>query len=109
MTGAKVLLDECTPRVVKRRLPGWDVRTVQETGWAGVKNGELLRRGEALFDVLISSDQNLRHQQNLSGRRLAFIILPSNQVPVVTLLIAAVEQALQTIRQGDVVEIPLPP
>jgi hypothetical protein len=102
------LLDECTPRLVKKRLPQFFIRTVQEMGWAGIKNGKLLNLAEGQFDVLISTDQNLPYQQNLSGRRLAVIILPSNKVPIVAQLIPATEQALQTIQPGAFVEIPLP-
>ncbi|HEX8844520.1 MAG TPA: DUF5615 family PIN-like protein [Pyrinomonadaceae bacterium] len=104
----KVLLDECTPRVVKKRLPAHNISTVQEMGWAGVKNGELLTLAEPQFDVFITTDQNLRYQQNLSQRKLGFVLLPSNQVPVVKAVIPALEAALATIRAGDFVEIPLP-
>jgi predicted nuclease of predicted toxin-antitoxin system len=104
----KVLLDECTPRVVKKRLPGMDIRTVQEMGWSGLKNGELLAAAEGEFDVFITTDKNLRHQQNLTGRSFAVLLLPSNQVPIVEALIPNVEAALATIRVGDFVEIPLP-
>jgi hypothetical protein len=104
----KILLDECTPRVVKKRLPQYPIRTAQEMGWAGIKNGKLLNLAEGQFEVLISTDQNLPYQQNLSGKKLAVIILPSNKVPIVAQLIAAIEQALQTIQPATFVEIPLP-
>jgi len=68
----KILLDECTPHVVKKSLPTRDVSTVQEMGWAGIGNGELLNRAEGEFDVFITTDKKLRYQQNLSGRNLAF-------------------------------------
>ena len=104
----KILLDECTPRVVKKRLPQYSIRTAQEMEWTGVKNGTLLNTAEGQFDVLISTDQNLPYQQNLSGKSLAVIILPSNKVPVVAQLIPAIEQALSAIQPGTFVEIPLP-
>ncbi len=104
----KVLLDECTPRIVKKCLPERDISTVQEMGWAGVRNGELLAAAEAQFDVFITADKNLRYQQNLKGRKLAIVLLPTNQVPVVEALIPVVEAALSTIRAGDFVEVPLP-
>jgi len=104
----KVLLDECTPRVVKKRLPTHDISTVQEMGWAGIKNGELLTLAEAQFEVIITTDKNLRYQQNLAGRALAVLVLPSNQVPVVERVLPAIESALQTIKAGDYIEIPLP-
>ncbi|MBP9665120.1 MAG: hypothetical protein KBD94_10900 [Pyrinomonadaceae bacterium] len=52
----KIILDECVPSIVKRGLPGRDIITVQEVGWAGIKNGELLRRVAVEFDVFITSD-----------------------------------------------------
>lgn len=61
-----------------------------------------------MFDVFITTDQNLRYQQNLAAGRLAVIVLPSNQVPVVAMLLPASEQTLRTISPGTVMEIPLP-
>ncbi len=104
-----IILDECTPRIVKKRLPHFGIRTVQEMGWAGVKNGALLNLVEGQFDVFITTDKNIRYQQNLSGRKLAFIVLPTTQVPIVAKLVPVAETALMTIQVGDFVEIPLPP
>ena len=102
-----VLLDECTPHVLKRLLTGFDVTTVQDVGWAGITNGALLQLAEGDFDVLITSDQNLKYQQNLTGKRLAIIQLPTNQVPLITKLAPAVSEALSTIRPSELIEIPL--
>ena len=104
----KILLDECTPRVVKRRLPGQNIRTVQEMGWSGLKNGQLMAAADGEFDVFITTDKNLRHQQNLSRFRLAIMLLPSNQVPVVESVIPDIEAALTSIKPGDFVEITAP-
>ena len=76
-------------------------------GWAGVRNGELLRRAEEHFNIFITADQNLQYQQNLSGRRLAILVLPSNQVPIVTQLLPSVETLLAMIQPGTVVNVPL--
>lgn len=103
----KILLDESVPRLLKLRLPQLNISTVQEMGWTGVQNGELLRRAEELFDILITADQNLRYQQNLSGHKLAILVLPSNQVPLVTRLVPVVETLLTTIQPGMVVDVPL--
>jgi hypothetical protein len=103
----KILLDESVPRLLKLRLPHLDISTVQEMGWAGLRNGELLRRAEERFDVFITADQNLRYQQNLSGRTLAILVLPSNQVPLVVRLVPAVETLLATIQPGTVLEVPV--
>ncbi len=96
----KILLDEFVPRILKLRLPQLNISTVQEMGWAGVRNGELLRRAEERFDVFVTADQNLRYQQNLSGHKLAILVLPSNQVPLVVRLVPAVEKSLMTIQPG---------
>ena len=103
----KILLDESAPRLLKQRLPQLDISTVQEMGWAGLRNGELLRRAEEHFDVFITADQNLRYQQNLSGRKLAILVLPSNQVPLVARLVPVIETLLTTIQPGTVVDVPL--
>jgi len=103
-----ILLDECTPRIVKKRLPHFAIRTVQEMGWAGIKNGALLKLAEEEFEVFITTDKNLRHQQNLAKRKLAFILLPTNQVPIVAALVPEIETALNKIQVGDFVEIPYP-
>jgi predicted nuclease of predicted toxin-antitoxin system len=63
----RVLLDECVPRALRDELPGHEVRTVAEYGWAGVKNGELLRLAANSFDVLLTVDRNLEYQQNFVG------------------------------------------
>lgn len=104
----KILLDESVPRLVKSHLPHLDIRTVQEVGWAGIRNGELLRRAEEQFEVLITADQNLRYQQNLSGRQLAILVLPGNQVPIVAKLLPQIETMLATIKSGTLIEIPPP-
>jgi len=64
----KILLDECTPRLLKRLLSDFEISTVQDMGWTGVTNGALLAMAEAEFDVFVTTDKNLRYQQNLTGR-----------------------------------------
>jgi len=103
----KILLDESVPRLLKLRLPQLDISTVQEMGWAGVRNGDLLRRAEARFEVFVTADQNLPYQQNLSGRKLAILVLPSNQVPLVGRLIPVIEALLTTMQPGTIVDVPL--
>ncbi len=104
----KILLDECTPHVLKRLLTEVQITTVQNLGWTGITNGSLLQLAEGQFDVLITSDQNLRYQQNLANRQLAIIQLPTNQVPlVVKLAPPAVQAALNRIEAGEFVEIAL--
>ncbi len=77
-------------------------------GWAGTKNGELLRRAEAEFDVFVTADQQLHYQQNLSGRTLAIIVIPSNRVRTVVSLLPAIEEILKRVQPGMFFKIPLP-
>jgi len=76
----RILIDECAPRALKKHLMnhGHECRTVQEVGWSGKQNGELLRLAEAAFDVLVTVDTNLRFQQNLAGRRIAIVVFQSS-------------------------------
>ena len=73
----KVLIDECAPKAMKYTLAahGHECLTVQEAGWSGKENGELLALAEDEFDVLVTLDTNLKYQQNLAGRKIAIVIL----------------------------------
>jgi len=104
----KVLLDECLPCKLKRALPGHDVATVPEMGWAGIKNGPLLRLIQsAAFDVFVTIDSNLEYQQNLKAIKLAIIVLgaPDNTIETLRPLMPKVLEALGTIKVGEVVHI----
>jgi predicted nuclease of predicted toxin-antitoxin system len=104
----RILLDECTPRVVKARLPQRAIVTVQEMGWAGITNGELLARADREFDVLVTADQRLPHQQHLARRRLAVVVLPTNRVPDVVRLLPDLEHTLAAIQPGALIQLTLP-
>ena len=101
----KILLNECTPHVLKKLLTGFEIKTVQDQGWSGVTNGALLRLAERQFDVFITSDQNLKYQQNLAVRQLAIIQLPTNQVPLIVKLAPKVQAMLESIQTGESVAI----
>ena len=79
----RILIDESLPRYLKLVLASHDVKTVQEIGWGGIKNGPLLSLAEADFDVFLTGDKNLRYQQNLKARKLAIVVFPSNKLSVV--------------------------
>ncbi len=100
----KVLLDECLPKKLKRDIEADFVQTVPEAGWASKKNGELLRLAEVDFDVLLTNDQNIEHQQNLKNFNLAFVVLvaPTNDIADLQPLMPAANKALKIIRAGDV-------
>ena len=71
----RVLLDECLPRRLKNDLPGHEVETVPEAGWAGRKNGELLQLAASAFEVFLTVDTSIEFQQNVSGLEVAVIAL----------------------------------
>ena len=104
----RVLLDECVPRRLRRELPGHQVSTVHEMGWAGKKNGELLQLMVAnSFEVFLTVDQNLRFQQNLQAAGMAVLVLAAvtNRLADLVPLMPSARAALGTIRPGDVIEI----
>jgi hypothetical protein len=74
-------------------------------GWTQLGNGALLRAAEAQFDVLITTDKNLRHQQNITGLRLAILVLPTTSWPDIRVNEVQVVAALDALRPGDVVQL----
>jgi hypothetical protein len=76
-----ILFDQGTPLSLRRFLTEHEVATAFEKGWAEFANGDLLRMAESEFDSLVTTDQNLRYQQNPSGRKLAILVLPTTSWP----------------------------
>ena len=72
----RILLDNCTPRTVRHLLPGHEIKTAYQMGWADWDNGDLIARAETVFELLITTDQSIRYQQNLKNRRLAILLIP---------------------------------
>lgn len=105
----KILLDECIDRRFAAKLPGHEVRTVPQAGWAGIKNGELMRLAESEFDVFITVDRNLSYQQNLPQYRIALIVLKafSNRVDALAPLADLVLDTIQTAEKGKATLISL--
>ena len=101
----KILLDACTPRPVRRFLPSHSVSTAQEMGWGGLKNGDLLREAEGEFDVFISTDQNLKYQQQVRERKLAILVLPTNDWPTILSKGAEISAKVILLKPGDFVEL----
>jgi predicted nuclease of predicted toxin-antitoxin system len=105
----RVLIDECAPRALKGFLSkhGHKSRTVQEAGWSGKENGELLAIAETEFDVLVTIDTNLRYQQNLAGRRIAIVALlsSSNRLEHLREYFPALALSLEKIKPGEVVQV----
>jgi hypothetical protein len=100
----KVLRDEWLPKKLKREVEADEVKTVPEVGWASKKNGELLRLAQLDFDVPLTNDQNLEHQQNLKKFDLAFVVLVAltNDIDGLKPLMPAANEAMRTIQPGEV-------
>lgn len=92
----RILIDECLPKRPKLEFADYFVQTVPEAGWASKQNGELLRLAEKEFDVLLTNDRNIEHQQNLKQFDLAFIVLvaPTNDINDLRPLMTAVIDVL---------------
>ena len=105
----RILFDQGTPAPLRHALKGHVVSTVYEMGWALLANGDLIDAAERGFDVLVTTDQNLPYQQNLKGRRLAILILPTTSWPKLKDLVRDVEAALATLEPGSVVRLPVAP
>jgi hypothetical protein len=105
----RVLLDHNVPAPLRYFLVGHSVETAYEKGWAELSNGDLLRAAEESgFDVLITSDKGIRHQQNLTGRRLALAVLGTNDWTRIRNSTALIVDALTSITPGTLVEIKIP-
>ncbi len=104
----RVLVDECLPRFLRRELTDHFVQTVQDCGWAGVKNGELLSLAEAQFDVFLTADKNLRYQQNRTERKIGIIELPVNSRAAVKLLVPEILEVLDRLPPNGYVRLDRP-
>ena len=104
-----ILFDHGTPRSVARWLRGHTVVEAIAKGWDKLSNGELLKVAEeGGFDVLLSTDKNIRYQQNLKGRRIAIVILGNSQRPVVLRYIQRVIDAVNAAAPGSYTEVEIP-
>jgi hypothetical protein len=98
----RVLLDECVDWRLLRDLGEYDVRTVKQAGWENVKNGALLRLAATEFDVFLTVDSNLQHQQNATELEIAVIVLRgrTTRLPDLRELLSLLHEALRTPRKG---------
>jgi len=102
----KILFDQGAPVPLRGMLPGHEIATAFERGWSALENGELMRAAEAEnFDVLLTTDQNLRYQQNLPQRRLAIVVLKSASWPRIRLRIKDISAAIDAVQAGGYLEV----
>jgi hypothetical protein len=109
----RILFDNNVPVGVRAFLPKHEVRTILEMNWSPrIKNGELLEAAQqAAFDILVTSDQNIRYQQNLGNLSLALVVLGSNIWNVVRIHKAAIAAAVDKATPGSyqTIIMPIPP
>ncbi|MBI4443003.1 MAG: DUF5615 family PIN-like protein [Acidobacteria bacterium] len=100
----RILLDECVPRRFRRELPEHEVRTVPEMGWASFKNGVLLAAASGQFDVLVTTDQRLSYQHNVSTFAIAVVVLVAgrNKLEFLLPLVPELRNVLEEIKLGEV-------
>jgi hypothetical protein len=102
----RVLFDQGVPMPLGRMLVGMEITTAFRQGWSQLSNGDLLNAAEASgFEVLMTTDQNLRYQQNLANRRIAILVLPTTQWVAVQSHVAEIQAALDACRSGDYIEV----
>lgn len=98
----KVLLDEDAPLQLRRALRGHDAFSTQYVGWSGLKNGELVAAAEAEgYDIFITCDQSMEYQQNLTGRRIAFILLSAQEWPILRDHLDTISKAVDAATPGS--------
>ena len=91
-----------------RLLTNHSCTNVQAQGWGGIKNGELLRLAETDFDLFITSDQNIRYQQNLAGRRIAVLELSTNDIERIEAAATLIQEAVHKIEPEQFQQLDIP-
>ena len=102
----KILFDVNMPHPLRQELPGHEIVTAQSKGWGELENGDLVAAADNNgFDLLMTADKNLRYQQNLTGRQIAILVLPTNKLKVLTRTVPTIRAKVNSIKAGDFIEI----
>jgi predicted nuclease of predicted toxin-antitoxin system len=105
----KILFDNGAPKPIARCLTGHEITYARRIGWHELENGELIQIAEeAGYEVLLSTDKNIRYQQNLSGRKIALVILGNSQWPAVRLYLDRIAAAVNACTPGSYAEVEIP-
>lgn len=97
----RILFDQGTPLPLRRALADHNVATAYEMGWSNLANGALLAMAEGSFDLFITTDQDLQHQQNLVGKQLAILVLPTTSWPDIQNHLQEIQAAVNTTLVGE--------
>ncbi len=102
----RLLFDNGTPAPLRRHLGDHTIHTAAQLGWATLPNGDLLDRAEeAGYEVLITTDQSMKYQQNLAGRRIGIVVLMDSRWPFVRLRTADIRSAINAVQPGEAREV----
>jgi hypothetical protein len=103
-----ILLDECVPWPLHKLLPDHQCATPKQRGWGGIQNGELIRLAEMHFDLFITSDQNIRYQQNLANRHIPILELSTNDLHRIQAAAPLIQAAIAMIHPGEFRSLGIP-
>jgi len=109
----RLLFDQEVPVPLRLALVGHEVMTARQMGWRQMgwdelHNGALLLAAEETFDAFVTTDQNLRYQQNLSARKLAIVVLSTTSWPKIQSHVARIRETVDALKAGDFIEVRIP-
>jgi len=106
----RVLFDENLPRLLRQKLPEFDIRTVQDEGWGSFRNGKLLRQAEGTFDVLLTADRRMEYQQKLASFQMGVVVIDTHslQLGILERALNDIRAALNRIERGQIIHVAVP-
>ena len=105
----RVLFDQGTPVPLRNYLPAYQISTAYELGWSSFKNGELLQQAASQgFEIIVTTDQNLKYQQNLANRQIAIVVLGTTSWPRIQKVLPNIIEAINRIKPNGYIEISAP-
>ena len=105
----RILFDNGPPNTMARSLIGHEVTFARQIGWEELENGQLIQRAEeAGYALLLSTDKNIRYQQNLTGRKIALVVLGNSRWPVVRLHLDKIVAAVNACTPGSYTQVEIP-
>lgn len=106
----RVLFDENLPRLLRRKLPDFEIRTVQEEGWGSFRNGELLRRAEVTFEAFLTADRRMEYQQKLTSFEMGVVVLDTHslQLDILERAVNDIRAALHRVEPGQIIHVIVP-
>src|SRR5580692_11605929 len=105
----RILFDNGTPRGLSRFLIGHSVEEARARGWEELANGELIDAAERSgFELIVTTDKNIRYQQNLEGRKIALVVLRNSQWPMVKVVAESIVSAINAAVPGSYLEVDVP-